>query len=103
MSEQPAAAAGDAVPVWTFGDRLRKALSHSDTSFQEMAEYLGVSRNTVSNYVNDHIPPTSGTVRLWTLRTGVPFPWLCHGTLESCTPQIEHRKMRLSDGQSYAA
>jgi transcriptional regulator with XRE-family HTH domain len=58
---------------------MRKALQHSDTGIQEMADYLGVSRNSASNWINDRITPKTQTMRLWALRTGVPLEWLLTG------------------------
>ncbi|WP_432794425.1 helix-turn-helix domain-containing protein [Rhodococcus ruber] len=48
-----------------------------------MAEYLGVARNTVSTWINGRIEPSTQTLRLWALRTGVPFIWLQTGTAPS--------------------
>lgn len=73
MSEQPAP---PAVPPWDLADRMRKALRHSGTGVQEMADYLGVARNTVSTWINGRIAPSVQTLRLWALKTGVPFEWL---------------------------
>lgn len=74
MSEQPAAPAG--VPEWDLVDRMRKALRVADLGVQEMADYLGVSRNTVSTWINGRIKPNTQSLRLWALRTGVPYEWL---------------------------
>jgi len=57
-------------------DRMRRALRISESSVQDMAEYLGVSRNTVGSWINGHIVPSKQTLRLWAMRTGVPFVWL---------------------------
>lgn len=46
-----------------------------------MADYLGVARNTVSTWINGKIVPSVQTLRLWALRTGVPFEWLQNGTV----------------------
>ena len=73
MSETQAEAA---VPEWDLADRMRKALRTSDTGVQEMADYLGVARNTVSNWINGRIQPSTQTLRLWALRCGVPYSWL---------------------------
>ena len=67
------------VPQFDTADRLRKALRESGVGAQEMADYLGVNRNTVSNWINGHHPPRGAYLRLWALRTGVPFEWLEHG------------------------
>ena len=69
------------VPQFDLADRMRKALRTSGLNQEEMSEYLGVSRNTVSNWVNGHwnTPPKRAYLRLWALRTGVPLEWLEHG------------------------
>ncbi len=73
MSEQPA---GAAVPEWTVGDRMDKARKVARIGVQEMADYLGVARNTVSTWTSGRIMPDIRTLRLWAMRTGVPFEWL---------------------------
>lgn len=67
------------VPEFDLADRLRKALRTSGVGVGEMAEYLGVARNSVGNWINGHHPPDKRTLRLWALRTGVPFEWLESG------------------------
>jgi hypothetical protein len=39
------------VPAWDLADRLRKTLRESGVGVQEMADYLEVSRNTVSAWI----------------------------------------------------
>jgi len=70
---------GVAVPEFDLADRMRKALRTSGVGVQEMADYLGVARNTVSTWINGRIVPDTRTLRLWALRTGVSFEWLEHG------------------------
>lgn len=65
-----------AVPMWTLGDRMGKALSFADVSVQDMADYLGLSRNSLSGYINDRLRPKRQTVLLWAMRTGVSLEWL---------------------------
>jgi transcriptional regulator with XRE-family HTH domain len=67
------------VPQWDTADRLRKALRQSDTGVQEIADYLGVARTTVSNWINGRIKPSTQTLRLWALRCGVSYEWLAGG------------------------
>lgn len=81
VSEQPATSPG--VPEWDVADRLRKALRQADVSVQQMATYLGVTRRSVGNWINGHFPPSTQTLRLWALRTGVPFEWLSTGKIPS--------------------
>lgn len=61
------------IPEWTKGDRMLKALRHAHVSHAEMADYLGVSANTVGNWIAGRTSPTRGEVRLWAMRTGVPL------------------------------
>ncbi|HUX71799.1 MAG TPA: helix-turn-helix transcriptional regulator [Cellulomonadaceae bacterium] len=68
------------VPEFDLADRMRKALRTSGIGVQEMADYLDVARNTVSTWINGRIVPSSQTIRLWALRTGVPYSWLRDGT-----------------------
>jgi len=44
-----------------------------------MADYLGVSRQSVGNWMNGRIEPSQQTLRLWAMRTGVSFEWLAGG------------------------
>jgi transcriptional regulator with XRE-family HTH domain len=55
---------------------MRKALREADLGVQEMADYLGVTRSTVSTWINGRIPPSTQTLRLWALRTHVSYEWL---------------------------
>lgn len=64
---------------------MRKSLRHADLSVQEIADYLGVARNTVSTWINGRIQPSPQTVRLWAIRTGVDYHWLRDGV----NPQVE--------------
>ena len=64
------------------GDRMGKSLKYAGISVQGMADYLEVSRNTVSTWINDRITPSKQTRRLWALRTGVPLQWLETGVDE---------------------
>src|SRR5258707_13342976 len=72
--------AGD-VPDWDIADRMRKALRTADIGVGEMADYLGVSRTSVSNWINGRIEPSFQTVRLWSMRTGVELEWVLGRTL----------------------
>jgi transcriptional regulator with XRE-family HTH domain len=41
-----------------------------------MADYLGVSRQSVGNWMTGRIEPSLQTLRLWALRCGVSYEWL---------------------------
>lgn len=61
-------------------DRLAKALEVAGMTNQEMADCLGVSRNTISNYTHGNSSPRKLYMREWAMRTGVPLEWLETGT-----------------------
>lgn len=67
------------VPEWDLADRLRKSLRVANLGVQDMADYLDVSRNTVSAWINGRTPPSTQSLRLWALRTAVPYVWLLTG------------------------
>ena len=69
----------EVVPQFDRTDRMALALRHSRLTNQDMAEYLGVARETVSRWVNGRSTPNQGMLRLWAMRTGVPFEWLQTG------------------------
>ena len=67
------------IPEFVLCDRVRKSLTHADIGVAEMAEYFGVSRNTVSAWINGRVTPSVQTLRLWAHRTGVDYEWLSTG------------------------
>ena len=66
----------ETVPHFDRTDRMALALRHARLTNQDMAEYLGVTRETVSRWVNGRSTPNKGMLRLWAIRTGVPLVWL---------------------------
>ena len=83
MSEQPS---HSAIPAWDLADRMRKGLRVSGVSVQQMADYLGVMRNTVGTWINGRNHPSPQTLRLWAMRCGIDHQWLVHGTVENHVP-----------------
>jgi transcriptional regulator with XRE-family HTH domain len=63
-------------PEWDLADRMRKALRESGIGAQDIADYLGVSRTSVSSWINGRGVPSTQTLRLWAMRTGVSYEWL---------------------------
>jgi len=68
-----------AIPEWTLPWRLQRSLAHAGLSIDDMAQELGVSRQTVSRWLNAHGQPRTGYLKLWAMRTGVPYSWLSEG------------------------
>ena len=65
------------IPEWTLGWRLQRSLAHAEISVEEIADEMGVSRSTVSRWLNDRgAPPKAAYVKMWAFRTGVPYAWL---------------------------
>ena len=61
-------------------DRLAKSLQVSGLSVADMAAYMEAHRNTIGAWLNRRAQPRPANMRLWALRTGVPYEWLRHGT-----------------------
>jgi transcriptional regulator with XRE-family HTH domain len=66
-------------PVWTLGDRLRKARSQAGITSEQMAATIGTSRGTISNYENDHTDIPVKAIMKWSALTGVSLEWLISG------------------------
>ena len=75
MSEQTALTSYD----WDLTDRLHKSLRIAGIRPGDMTEVLGVSRNTVGNYLGGRTQIKDGSLRSWAMRCGVPFEWLKTG------------------------
>ena len=67
------------IPQFHMGDRLRKALTVSGVGVEDMATELGVTPNTVGNYMALRTTPKRSVVAQWALKTGVSFAWLWTG------------------------
>jgi transcriptional regulator with XRE-family HTH domain len=69
------------VPVFTLGDRLRKARESTGMTQSDMANRLGIGRRSVSRYEDGIHTPKAMTVMAWAMATGVPYDWLATGQL----------------------
>src|SRR5665647_3920943 len=75
------------IPELTLGWRLQMALGHANLTVQEMADELGMSRGSLSRWLNDRgAPPRPVFIKAWALRTGVPAEWLLTGHAENPRP-----------------
>lgn len=67
---------GGALPRWSVGDRLAKARKHAGIGSQQMADKLGCSRTTISNYESERSPVPKSVVIAWSTLTRVPEWWI---------------------------
>lgn len=66
-------------PQWTLGDRLAKARDEAGLTVQQMADRLGVNRNTITNYERGRSSVPKAVVISYALITDVPFEWFGEG------------------------
>jgi transcriptional regulator with XRE-family HTH domain len=77
MTTQPS---NEHIPVWTAGDRFRKAREDAGLTQTELADAIGVDRKTISAYeLDDRKRPMKMVVAAWAMRCGVPVAWLMTG------------------------
>lgn len=65
-------------PVWSVGDRLRKARALTGLSIDEFAHEIGISGKSVGRYENGAEPPRR-ILLLWKMLTNVSVEWLQYG------------------------
>jgi len=86
------------VPEWTLGWRLQRALHHAGMQTDQMAAELGLSRGTVSRWLNDRgAPPKLGYIKVWAMRCGVPLEWLITGESSANEPSLLYISQTPSD------
>ena len=64
------------IPVFTIGDRLRKARERTGLSQGDFAAEIDISPRSVSNYESEAVSPRKLVLKAWALRTGVPLEWI---------------------------
>ncbi len=65
------------VPAWDIADAMQKSLrGMPHLTVQGIAQRLGVSRNTVGNWLNGRVQPDDRTLIAWAELTAVPYRWL---------------------------
>lgn len=60
------------IPRLTLHHRLDIALDHGGVGVSEMADFLGVSRNTITNYIHGKTRPNRATLMTWADRCAGP-------------------------------
>jgi len=73
-------AMGTRTPVWTIADRMGKARREAGLSTAEMADLLGVSRQTVGNWEAGRVKPSKATLLAWSTYTDVALGWILTGS-----------------------
>ena len=69
------------IPVFTIGDRLRKARELTGLSQGDFAAEIDISPRSVSNYESEAVAPKRLVLKAWAMRTGVPFEWIVNGDI----------------------
>lgn len=59
--------------------RLRIAREYAGLDQGELADRIGISRNTVGNAENGNVRPRKITINAWALACGVRASWIEHG------------------------
>ena len=70
--------------------RLELAIEFAGTTRLALAEYLGISRATIDNYIAGRTEPRISVLRDWANATGVSVSWLLDGT--NATGEVTGRK-----------
>lgn len=67
------------VPHFELRHRMALALEARDIAVADIAEYLGVHRNTVGGWLHGRSRPSPAVVKLWAQQCRVPHSWLLTG------------------------
>lgn len=72
--------------AWDLPDRLAKSMRVSGLRSSALGDQLGVSRNTIANYLAGRTAPDRRTLIAWAFATGVPLTWLETGQAQTDNP-----------------
>lgn len=67
------------VPMWDLWDQMQRSLRHAGVGVQEIADELGMSRNSIGNYLAGRRQPTRAVLIAWASVCGVSLAWLATG------------------------
>ncbi len=77
-----------AVPDWTLGWRISRALDFGSVSNKQLAEEFEMNPATISRWIGDKgAPPKAIYLRQIALRCGVSYEWLATGANPQPTPE----------------
>ena len=77
-------------PTFEMRHRMALALEVAGVTKEAMADYIGVSRQTISNYLIGRTVPTIGYVRNWADRCQVSVSWLLTGHADTDTDDRDY-------------
>ena len=66
--------------------RLRIAREHAGYEQEELAEKMGVSRNTITNYEKGKVAPRKIVLNAWAWHCGVSLDWINTGNPPAAPP-----------------
>lgn len=85
----------------TQGERLARSRMFVGISQGEIANMLGRSKGTVSNWENDHVDPPLSAMAQWARLTGRTIDWIAFGDEDDKTPTaIGGGQMSLAGGNA---
>lgn len=90
MTFETAAATEPSIPPSTLGNRLRDAREWRELDQSALAEALGVSRATVSNYERGITTPSKLQIGAWAVTCETDVDWLKTGKRAFETPDPQH-------------
>jgi transcriptional regulator with XRE-family HTH domain len=82
------------IPVFTYGDRLRRARLDTGLTQQQFAEQIGVTQAIISRHEMMDAPPTRNrrvVALLVQMRYGVPSDWLLTGVVPPQRTDVTRR------------
>lgn len=77
-------------PTFELTHRLARALEWSGVPKSTMAEHLGVSRQTIDNYIKGRTTIPRGYLYAWAEICRIPFVWLAFG--DAVTEEVTGRQ-----------
>ncbi len=84
----------------TQGERLSRSRMFVGIDQSEMAQLLGKSKGTISNWENDHVDPPLSAMAKWAQLTGRSIDWIAFGDRNDEAPADDagaSDRSRLSD------
>ena len=93
------------VPVIEVRHRLRIAREAAGLDQDQLADAIGISRNTVSNIEKGKLktPPRKIVINAWALACGVPVSWLISGDEPPPGPDGPNSGLRINSSPRLAA